>query len=75
MWSDNYGVITPAPHRENPWEVHYTDPWGGIQRRGVVNICGVIPMCPDISGMPGGGVSCKFAQPGKDLQTLHVQAL
>ena len=63
------------PYRDNTRETHDTDPCGERWRRGYRDVCGVVPMCPDIGDMPGGGVTGKGEQSRQALKTLHVQAL
>ena len=58
-------------HRKVTTQNHGVDVRGG----GRGDICCVITMCPDISGMPGGGVPDKGAQPEKDPHTIHVLEL
>ena len=75
MWSNNGGIINPAPHGENPQEGHDKYWWGVHQRKGGGDIYGFIPMNSEISGMTSVGFPGKGSQPGQDLQTLCVQAL
>ena len=75
MWGNNVSIITTPPHGEIPWESHDTDPGGGRWRRGAGDICGVLLMRVEISGVTGGGVTRKGIQPGKTQRELHIHTL
>ena len=65
-------MFLPPPPGEISQESHDTDPEGEHWRRGVGDVCGVLPTCVDISGIPGGGVNGKDTQPVKTQRKIHV---
>ena len=50
-------------------------PVGECRGRWGRDVCGVLTMCPYISGITGGGVKVKGVQPGQDPQTLNMQSI
>ena len=65
-------TVAPPPRGEISWKSHDTDLRGGCQWSGAGDICDVLPMCDDITDVPGGRVSGKVKQPGKTQRALHV---
>ena len=50
------GVITSPPHGDNPREELGPETGGGIRGMGEGDICGVLILRPEFSGLSSGGV-------------------
>ena len=55
MWGDDDSIFSPSTHVEISRKIHDTDPGGGFWRMGDGSVCGILPMCVDIVGVPVGG--------------------
>ena len=72
MQYNDGGVLTLAPHGENPWEDLGSDPGGGNRGRGEGDLCGVLPPRPDFSDISSGGLTGEDSRTGQTMGELHV---
>ena len=59
MLGDDDGIVTPPTHEDISRDNHGKDLGGGSFQRSYRNICAVLPMCVEISGVNDGRVPDK----------------
>ena len=68
-------IVATPPHGESSWKIHDTDLRGRRRWRGDGDVCGVLTMRDDISGVPVRRVPGNVTQPGKTQRALNIQTL
>ena len=75
MWDDDGRIITSPPHEERPQDSHATYLGGERPWRGTGDICGVLPMIFEVSGVSGVWVPREGTHPRNNQISFYVPTL
>ena len=72
MQDENGSIINQPQHGYTSQDIHYKDTGGRHWRRLYRDICGVLTMRVETSGVLSGRVTGEVTKPGNTQEALHV---